>query len=516
MKNADGQDTLKPLGVVGAGPSGLSAGKPACPSEARLSSRSSTWSWQLDPNPSPDFEPTPLPIRAPTVPTPLGISPHSGGPREVAWLAAPVVLQMSAETVLQIVNSAFVGRLGATELGAVGFGGIWMWTLMSLFFGCATGVQVFVAQEDGAGRGRSSGRWIWHAAYALIPTAIVACAVVGLGFATLLAVIAPSPELQAQTALYVYARLPGIPILVVAGIVTAYYRGLGNTRTPAIVMMASLVVHVVCAYGLIFGEFGLPEWGIFGAGVAIVLSEAVYAGVLVALAARRHHRRAHGTGPVRPSLRESLRFLRTSAPIGGQWLLDMTSFALFTSIVARMGDIEMAASQAMLQLLSLSYMQASAIGVAAGTLVGRYIGSRQLDAAARSYRSALTLVIGLGLTIGVLFLGLPEVLMRIFTQDVQVLELARPLLVLGAFFQFIDAVGIVTSGSLRGGGDTRWPFLLHATLAWALRLPLVWLAAIVLEGGLLGAWIGECGYILVLAVAFVWRFRSGRWRTIQI
>ena len=73
------------------------------------------------------------------------------------------------------------------------------------------------------------------------------------------------------------------------------------------------------------------------------------------------------------------------------------------------------------------------------------------------------------------------------------LALARPLLALGAFFQLVDAVGIVAAGSLRGAGDTRWPFVIQATLAWALRLPLVYVCAFVLDGGVFGAWAGELG-----------------------
>ena len=116
----------------------------------------------------------------------------------------------------------------------------------------------------------------------------------------------------------------------------------------------------------------------------------------------------------------------------------------------------------------------------------------------------------------VLFLSMPELLMRVFSSDPEVLALARPLLLLGAFFQVIDATVIVTMGALRGGGDTRWPFVVQATLAWMLRIPLVWLAAVTLDGGVVGAWVGETGYLFVLAIAIVWRFRAGRWRSIRI
>ena len=113
----------------------------------------------------------------------------------------------------------------------------------------------------------------------------------------------------------------------------------------------------------------------------------------------------------------------------------------------------MAASQAMLQLLALSFMQALAISHAAGTLVGRYLGAGDPQAAQRSYVSAQLLSLGVSAIVALLFVTIPEPLLAIFSGDLEVLALARPLLALGAFFQVVDAVGIVAAGSLRGAGE---------------------------------------------------------------
>src|SRR5262249_59345377 len=113
-------------------------------------------------------------------------------------------------------------------------------------------------------------------------------------------------------------------------------------------------------------------------------------------------------GPSPPDAEKIARYLRTSAPIGGQWLLDMLSFALFSSVVARMGDAEMAASQAMIQLLSLSFMQAVAISVSSGTLVGRYLGAGDPGSATRSYATAVELAMVLAALVAALFLGAPD------------------------------------------------------------------------------------------------------------
>jgi MATE family multidrug resistance protein len=439
-----------------------------------------------------------------------------GSVPEVALLACPAVLQTLSDTLMQVVDSAIVGRLGFTELGAVGFAGIWLWTMLVAFVGAATGVQTFVAQAFGAGERRACGPWAWQGLYALLPAALAWAVLMALAFAPLLSLLGPTPELQALALRYGYARFYGFPAVVASVALTSFFRGIGDTRTPLAAAVAANLLNAVVAYGLVYGRFGLPAWGVAGAGVATALANCTYLGIMAVALLRPGMRQAFGTAPVRPDPQAMRRFVRTSAPIGGQWLLDMASFALFSTIIARMGNVQMAASQAMIQLLSLSFMQAFGISIASGALVGRYVGARDLAAVERSHRSALKLGLALAAGVAFLFLTAPEALLSLFTRDTAVLTLGRPLLVLGAVFQLVDAVGIIAGGSLRGAGDTRWPFVVQASLAWLVRLPLVYLVAVVLGGGVTGAWLGELGFVTVLGAVWVLRFRSGAWRAIRI
>lgn len=435
---------------------------------------------------------------------------------EVALLAYPAVLQTIAETAMQVIDSAMVGRLGAAALGAVGLAGIWIWTLFVPFVGMASGVQTFVSRHYGAGQHERCGPWVWQALAIVVPAMTLWVLVIAAFLPLLLAWIGPSPALQDAALAYGYARLPGGPSVAANMVLTSFFRGLGDTRTPLRAAIAGIALNIPVAYVLIFGELGMPALGVAGAGVAVCAGSWTMCGVLFVSLLRREVSERYRTRPCRPERAEIRRFLYTSAPIGGQWLLDMTSFAIFTSIVARMGDVSMAASQAMLQLLSLSFMQAIAISIAAGALVGRYIGAGDLTAATRSFRSAQILGLLLAGVVAVVFVAMPEALIGIFSSDPRVLELARPLLALGAFFQLVDAIGIIAGGALRGAGDTRWPFVVQATMAWLVRLPVVYVAAIVLEGGVFGAWVGELVYLVALTLAFVLRFQAGVWRNLRI
>jgi putative MATE family efflux protein len=436
--------------------------------------------------------------------------------REVGILAFPVVLTQMSTTAMMIVDSAMVGRLGATPLAAVGLGGIWLWTAVVVFVGCASGVQTFVSQAHGAGDERGCGQWVWHALAALLPLSVIGAVTLAFFVEPFLRLLGPSVELQSVAASYMLPRLPGSVGVTVAMVLASFFRGLGNTRTPLYATLVAVVVNAVLDYGLIFGRLGLPQWGVAGAGAATAVGEWVNAGILIVAFLRRDRVLRFGTALARPVARQVRRFLRTGAPVGGQWVLDMLSFAAFTTLIARMGDASMAASQAFVMLLSLSFMQAYGISVASSTLVGRYIGADDLEAARRSFWSAQKLVALFAGGIAVLFIGFPEVLLRVFTDDPAVIGFGGPLVMLGALFQLLDAVGIIAGGALRGAGDTRWPFWVHTALAWGLFVPLAYLLGVTLNGGLTAAWAGATLYVAVLAAVLIWRFVSGAWQQIRI
>ena len=441
---------------------------------------------------------------------------RKGSVPEVFELAYPVVLTQLATTTMGVVDSAMVGRLGATELASVGFSGVWMWTFFSFFYGTASGVQTFVSQADGAEKPERCGPWAWQGAYAVVPATLAIALVLAALIEPLIALLGPSAEMQQASLAYVAMRLPGEVGMAVMMVLTSFFRGLGDTRTPLYVSLGANVINAVLDYGLIFGAFGLPEWGVAGAGAATAVGQWSAATALFFAFRRRRLRETYATAPARPNLAAIRRFLRTGLPIGGQMTLGMTSFAMFTTLIARMSDEAMAASQAFIILLSLSFMQAIGISVAASTLVGRYIGAKEPHGAERSFWSSLRLGALLGTGIGLLYVLFPEALLRIFTDDPEVIALGVPLMVLGAVFQFFDAGGIIAEGALRGAGDTRWPFVVHSLLGWAFFVPAAYLLGFVLEGGLRGAWFAGLLYVVMLAAALVWRFRSGAWRGMEI
>jgi MATE family multidrug resistance protein len=421
-----------------------------------------------------------------------------------------------SEALMGVVDSAMVGHIGPTELAAVGFASTWLWTLFALLFGAASGIQTFVSQADGAGNRNRCGRWAWQGSYALVPFGALLAITIYWFAAPALKLLGPSAEMQTLAVEYTQMRVLGELGYVMIMIYTSFFRGLGDMRTPLYVAIFANLMNGFLDYALIFGTFGFPELGVAGAGMATTISSWSGAALLFMMFRRSSINERYHTKMIAPNTQEIRRLLRTSAPVGGQWFIGMASFAVFTTFVARMGDASMAANQAFVMLMSISFMQAVGISIASSTLVGRYIGSGDPDAAARTHRSALRIGLALALFIASLFILIPVPLLRIFTDDPAIVELGRPLLMLGALYQLMDAIYLIAEGSLRGAGDTRWPFMMEMILGWGLLLPAAYLLGVVLEGGLMGAWAGATIYVVVLAFMFTARFHSRAWLKIKI
>src|SRR5262245_35570504 len=189
----------------------------------------------------------------------FGETRSPGDVGEVALLAYPVVLQTMAETAMQLIDSAMVGRLGAAQLGAIGLAGIWLWTLFVPFTGTASGVQVFVSRHHGAGEPQRCGPWVWQALGTVVPAMVLWMLAVALFLPAVLTWITPPGALRDSAIAYTYPRLLGGPAVAANFALMSFFRGLGDTRTPMRASLLGVSVNVVTAWLLIYGHLGAPR-----------------------------------------------------------------------------------------------------------------------------------------------------------------------------------------------------------------------------------------------------------------
>ncbi len=185
-----------------------------------------------------------------------------GGMREVAALAAPLVLTQIMVTAMGVVDSIIVGRLGAAQLGAVGLGGMWVWTLTSFFVGTSTGVQTFVAQNHGAGRTDQCGTWSWQGLASVVPLAGVVGCLIFFFADSIIQLLAPSDSIAPLATGYMRARSFGMMGITAASSLSAFFRGIGDTRTPLIATLIANVANLFLDLGLVYGWYGMPKLGV--------------------------------------------------------------------------------------------------------------------------------------------------------------------------------------------------------------------------------------------------------------
>jgi len=443
-----------------------------------------------------------------------------GSMRELIQLGAPLVLTSLTTTLMGIVDSAFVGRLGAAELGGTAFANIWSWTIFSLFLGSANAVQTFVSQAQGAGDERRCGKWAWQGLWSIAPVtslaAIAAYFAAPAGLPAVLRLVGASPELTQPAVDYLQPRAIGMIALGIVFVWNSFFRGVGLTKVPLYAGLVANLVNALAAYALVFGKLGAPALGVAGAAIATASSEFLYAAILFAVAARPGIRARFDTRPHAPDLGALRRLVRTGLPVGAQWVFDSLSFAVFTLLLSSMSAAAVAASHSFIMLVNVSFMIALGVSGATQTLVGRAVGAREPELAVTALKNGVRVALGFSVALAVGLTAAPRLLMRIFTDDPDVLALGVSTLRLGALFQLLDAAHIVAMGALRGAGDTTWPAAWQSALAWFVFLPLAWLFGHHLGYGLVGAYGGGTIYVALLAGGLLWRFASGKWRGMRI
>lgn len=461
--------------------------------------------------------------------------PAPGGMAEMLALAFPLILSMASFTVMQFVDRVFLARFSPESIQAALPAGILAFTMSSFFHALAGYAGTFVAQYHGAGSksgcGRSAAQGLW---LALACTPLI-WALIPAGRWTLRLAGHPPPVL-AEEIVYFDVLMWGGGVPVLASALNAFFTGLGDTRTAMKGAVLGNAVNIVLDYLLIFGVWGFPRMGIAGAAWATVAGAAVTAGYLAARYFGPAPAREYGTRNLRLDGPLLARIVRFGAPSALQLILDVGSFTVFVLLTGRMGGLALAASNIALSINNVAFQPLLGLNMAAAILVGQYQGRRDSGTAERAGWSALKIGWIYMILVGASFLLFPEAYVRLFTGEGTGLDpealyrTAKWLLVMMAAWGLFDTVNIILSGVLKGAGDTRFAMLYSVGMGWGLWIPgtlgIAWRLNRLqrspggvpdwMFGGIVPIWLWMTIFVLVLAVGFAWRFRSGRWKSIVL
>jgi len=432
--------------------------------------------------------------------------------RRVARLAAPVVLANVSQTLMGLVDTLMVSRLGTAAIAAVGLATLLFSALATSLKSLDVAVQTYTARRDGEGQPAAVGA-VLGTALVLVLLAGAPATWLGLRFPHVgLSLITADADVVDLGADYYALRAVGLLPLLAYHQMRGCADGLGLTRLGMVTGVGMNLLNVALNWVLIFGKLGAPALGVAGAALASTLAATVAALALAALLLRPRLRRPHrlfGRGAVQRRLLGPL--LRVGWPPALQALGLVGGLVLFYGILGHIGTVAVAAGNIVMRVGALTVMPAMGIAVAVQTLVSRSLGAGDRRGAWRSGLGGLGLAAGFMALLGGVMFALPGAILDLFAVEPAVKTAGRQILKLTALGQVLAAVGLVFAGALRGAGAVRRVLLVDAATGAVLMLPLAWLLGVVLGGGLPGAWWALVVWFAVHAAVMARLYAAGDW-----
>jgi MATE family multidrug resistance protein len=429
-------------------------------------------------------------------------------------LAWPVVLARATQSVIGFADAIMVAPLGEDAMAAAITGNLNAFSFIIFPMGTAFIVQSFTAQLRGRGELEAAPR---YATYGLALAVIAgALALLALPFlAQLVGLLEYSPNVSELMRQYLAIRLLSVAPAVATEALGQWFGGMGNTGPEMIAGVVAMLANVVLCYVLIEPRFGLPGYGVEGSAWAATIATTLGFLVIVTI----YSRRAKWSFDFR--LPEFLRLLRFGAPNGMNWFLEFAAFTMFINLViGHLGTSVLAAFNAVLQLVNVSFMPAFGLASAGAIIAGEAIGRRALEDVWPTVRLTALLACGFMLTLSTLYALFAAPLMTLFQPPgaggARFLEAGVAMLLFVPLWQAFDALAIVFSEVLRAAGDTTWPMVVRITLAWFVFTPIAWALVRYAGGGVTTVMLSLIVYMFALAALLGGRYAFGNWRNIDL
>jgi len=459
--------------------------------------------------------------------------------RKVLALALPIIGGMTSQVILNLVDTAMVGRLGPEPQASVGLGSFSFLMFATVVTCLGTGVQAIVSRREGEGDKEAGGL--------ALDTGLVLSVVIGLPLGYLLAEAAPwvfsllsddiiivhgdTTKNYSGGSEYLAIRLLALGVVGANFCYRGFYNGIGRSSIYMLSIVMIQVLNIFFNWVFIFGNLGAEMMDVRGAALASVVAQSVgtcfYTFLTFLQADIRSQYRPFQLR--RLTVTACSRLLNLAWPDAIRSSAVLVSLVLFLKLHGEISTESLAAGTILLNVGSAGFLLAMGMGLAGATMVGQNLG-RNDPAEARHLVWLGVRLCTLGLlpaAIGVAIWTDP--LLLVFTQDEATIAIAGPSLRLFSFIVLINVVPVVLLFSLLGAGDTRWVAKAQVAQQYLLMLPLAALLGLYVApavapamglaeptAGVLGLWAGMALSRIGISLAVVPRFQGNTWEKVQV
>jgi putative MATE family efflux protein len=436
--------------------------------------------------------------------------------REIWLIAYPIIIGSVAQNLLNITDTAFLGRVGPVALGAGAIGGVFYLVAAMLAWGFGIGTQIIIARRRGEQAYHEIGRTFQHGFYFQLPLALFLFSLMQFFSGDLMRMIIKSDEIFHFTQEFIKYRSYGIFFASINMLFNGFYIGIARTKVITWATLLMAAVNIVLDYGLIFGNLGLPEMGIGGAGLATAIAELSGTVFFIAFTLLKTDGKKYDLFRL-AKFDEVLykKLIKLGSPVMLQNFFSMASWLAFFLFIEKLGESALAVSNIIRSFYVILMIPMWGFGSATNTLVSSLIGSGRKQEIMPLVMKIIRLC-----TLGVLFivtLGsiFPEIALKIYTNDPVLIALSLPALYTVNVAAILLAVAFIFFSAVSGTGKTQVSFFIEMTVLF-FYLIMAFLLTEILKEKVYVVWMSEYIYSLLLGgISYIY-LKSGKWQAARI
>ncbi len=428
---------------------------------------------------------------------------------KIAW---PIILTLMAQSLINVIDTAFLGRVGVVELGASAIAGLFYISLFMLGFGFAMGGQILIARRQGEKNYREIGKIFDNSLFFLMILAILLFLLIKVLSPLLLGVMIKSEAIYQATQEFLRYRIWGVFFAFPNALFRGYYTGIARTKFLSWTAALMAVVNIIFGYWLIFGHWIFPRMGIAGAALSSVIAEGSALTFFIFISMTKTNLLKYRIFNFRKvDMGIIKKTLELSVFIMLQFFVSMSGWFIFFMIIEKMGEIPLAISNIIRSAYLILMIPIWAFSSSTSTLVSNAIGAGNKDVVIPVIKKVAGMSFSFVLTVVLITLLIPRIVLMIYTSDPAMIEASLPTLyvIMGSLILF-SVVQIIFSG-VSGTANTNMAMIIEiATIL--LYLGYVYLVAVRFRQPIEIVWTSEYIYFILLGAFSLIYLRTGRWR----
>lgn len=435
--------------------------------------------------------------------------------KQVIHISYPIFLSFLAQNIIQIIDTAFLGRVGEVELGASALAGITYIAVYTLGFGFSMGSQILIGRRNGEKKFDKIGEIVIQGVFFLVLAAVALIPLMRSFTERSLPAIFQSKDITLAVQNYLNWRFFGLLFAFPNLMFRAFYVGIARTKVLTLSSIVMAITNIIFDYALIFGHFGFPQMGIAGAAIASVISELTATLFFVIYTLRTVDIAKFGFKQFKIQLAVIRKVLSISVYMMLQYALSISVWMLFFVFIEKLGERPLAVTNIVRSFYTILTIPSHALSASVSTIVSNTIGAGRKDEVMKVIGRIVKMSLIVSFAIITVVAIFPRAAVRIYTDNPSLInDTIAPMYVLITLLP-VYSIGSILYSAVSGTGNTKTS-LTFELIALFFYFIYIWWIIYELRSSVALCWTSEHLYWLILMTLSFFYLRKGGWKKKEI